>query len=122
MLKWIFKRYRNRFEDFFLEEYFGFIPSDTKEPSLKFLAQNRQILEKFFSLQAYNMMKRARNDDKNYDRYMGFLAHIRFMLMAIQREKIERYEATIPETPAEDLMKKVVDFVAEAKKKIVVKK
>lgn len=99
-----------------IEEYFGYVPDDVKEPAINFLAQNRVVLEKFFSIQAYQMMKRARNDEKNTERYMGVLIHIRSLLSAIQKGRIVKEEVTVAD-PEENPLEKVKAFLEGFKSK-----
>jgi hypothetical protein len=116
MLKWLFRRYRTKFEDFFVEEYFGMVPTEISEPSILFLAQNRVQLEKFFSLQAYEMMRRARNDEKNYERYIGVLIHIRSLIAALKKQRVVREDVDIPQKQ-ENPVEKIKDFVQGFKEK-----
>ncbi len=113
-LRYVYKKYKKELEEMFIESYYGFIPSSVREPSLDFMASARTVLESFFSIQAYNIQKRAIQDSNNTDKYNGMLIHIRSLLAAIQRGKLHKEEFTVPEK-VEDPLSTVNEFTENLK-------
>jgi hypothetical protein len=97
LISWFYKRYQKEIEEKLIEEYYGFIPETINEPAIDFMSSARVTLERFFSIQAYNIQKRAIQDSANSDKYNGMLIHIRSLLAAIQKGRIHKEEIVIAE-------------------------
>lgn len=116
ILRWIFEKYRSVFFELFVEDMYGYVPEKFKKPSVDFLVNCREKLIPFFSLQAYEMNRRAINDPKNAQVYHGILVHIRSLISLI--EKGEKPEASkITPEPKDDSLAQAESFLSEAKKR-----
>jgi hypothetical protein len=87
ILAWLYKRYENLFADIIIIEYFGNIPRDVNVPALDFMANNRTVLEKFFSIQAYNLTRKAIGSGKNVEFYNGALMIIKAFVLGMNRTR-----------------------------------
>ncbi len=83
-VRWFFNRFKVDIYDLMVVDFFGDVPNDLKEPSIEFLAQGKQTLEKFFSITAYWIQRRSIHDKKNAQFYDGSLVIIKAMLHAIR--------------------------------------
>lgn len=113
-LRWIYKRNPKFFQDCMVEDFYGFIPGDVKEPALDFLVGSRHQMEQFFTIQAYNIQKRAIQDTKHSEFFNGMLAHIRSLLIVVQKQREVKTPVDIPKAP-EDPVKSVDAFLAAYK-------
>ena len=84
-LAWIYKKYQPEISDLIVEEFFGNIPPDTATPALDFMANNRTVLEKFFSVQAYHLTRKAIGSGKNVEFYNGALMIIKAFVLGMNR-------------------------------------
>ncbi len=82
-INFICNRYKQYVYDWLIADFYGSIPDSTKLPSIDFLMNGKEKLERFFSIQAYTMQRRSIMDDKNVDVYKGILIHIRSLLALI---------------------------------------
>lgn len=82
-INWICNRYKQYVYDWLISDFYGSIPDSTKLPSIDFLVNGKEKLERFFSIQAYTMQRRSIMDDKNVEVYKGILIHIRSLLALI---------------------------------------
>ncbi len=117
MIRWLYKRYKNRFYDLFIEDFYGFIPNEVTEPAIDFLANARAPLERFFSIQAYHMQRRSIGDTKNALLYAGVLLHIKSLLAIVSRGKVIKDTTNIIPEAVADPLKGVGKFIEEGKKK-----
>jgi hypothetical protein len=119
MLKWLYNRYKNYFWDLIVADFYGDIPETIQEPSIEFLSKARPTLERFWSVQAYNIQRRSISDPKNAQIYQGFLLNIRTLLAVVSKGKYGIANAVITsEKPAEvDPMKSVEEFIKLGKAK-----
>jgi len=76
ILKWCYPEVMNEI----ISEFFGKIPDSLKEPSLIFFADNQHLIERFFSIQAYKIQKKAIGEVAHSEFYNGMLAHIKSIL------------------------------------------
>lgn len=118
MLRFLFNRYKKQFEDMLVEEFYGSIPASLREPSIEFLAQNKNTLERFFTIQAYIVQRRAVGDIKNAEVYKGVLIHIKSLLLVVSRAKVVVKDSTI-ETDKEKPEDGIMDFLSKAKAKFL---
>ena len=87
LLKWIYKKYQPEISDLIVLEFFGNIPRDVATPALDFMANNRTVLEKFFSIQAYNLTRKAIGSGKNVEFYNGALMIIKAFVLGMNRTR-----------------------------------
>ena len=118
-LKWIFKRYKMQFYDMAVADFFGDIPENLRQPSLEFLANGRNTLERFFSVQAYLLTKKAVNDGKNTDFYSGALMISKALLHAIRSEPMEKDKtgSVVAVQQEDETLKNISEFEKQAKEK-----
>lgn len=93
LLKFLYRRYETIFADLIVESYFGEIPASMKVPAIDFLAGGRNVLERFFALQAYQLTRRAIGDIKNKQFYDGALMIIKALTLSLSRSKEIREDA-----------------------------
>lgn len=119
MLKWIYKRYKHRFYEFLVEDFYGDIPESVREPSIDFLVKARPALERFWSIQAYNIQRRSISDSKHAELYQGFLLCIRTLLVVVSKGKVGVVEGGVRSEVVKppDPMREVEEFVRLAKEK-----
>lgn len=117
ILRWIYERFKQRIWDLLIEDFYGSIPDDIKEPSIDFLVNGRERLEKFWSLQAYNMQRRSVMDSDHADVYKGILIIIRAQLVLLSKSSRKKYEPVEGKKEA-DPLSIVDDFVKIGKEKI----
>ncbi len=87
MLRYIYKRYKGQFEDFFIESLIGKIPDSINEPSIEFLQNARDGMEKWLLWQSYFLQKRQVNATKeDAMRIEGMLLYIRIIMSIIYRK------------------------------------
>ena len=115
LVKYCYKHYKEDIESMFLTDMYGMIPKDLKTPSIDFLVNGKDKLEKFFSVQAYEMQRRSIMDEKNAAKYQGILLHIKSLLVLLQRGKPIPMEFKEPEKVA-DPIDGVKDFLEKGRK------
>jgi len=115
ILRWLYTHYEQEFNDFLVESFFGEIPSDVRLPSVNYLAAGKVTLERFFTVQAYQMTKRSIADGKNPEYYKGILTHIRAMLVLIAGTTAQKSVSQETKKPV-DPIDGVRSFVSQAKK------
>lgn len=118
ILTWLFRKYEATFSEIIVEEFYGFIPDNLREPMMDFMAGSRNMLERFFSIQAYNIQKRSIGDIKNAQYYAGVLMHIKSILLMIQRKVPVREDVDTPKEGTNPL-DKVKGFMETYKKQNV---
>lgn len=112
MLKFLYNRYKERFYDFLIEDFYGIIPEEVREPSIDFLQKARPSLERFWSIQAYNIQRRSISDPKNAQLYQGFLLNIRTLLAIVSKGNVgERENIKTEKTNKDDPFQNIKDFV-----------
>lgn len=101
-----------------VEEFYGQIPPDLREPALDFLANGREKLEKFYQIHAYHLQRRAMTDLKHADMYQGMLVEVKALLAAIARiKKPEELKFVKQGKDPSSYEKDVKDFLDEGKKR-----
>ena len=109
-LNWLYRKNETLFAEIMIESFYGQIPNNLKVPTMDFLLGSRNMLEKFFTIQAYNIQKRSIGDIKNTQYYAGILMHIKSILALIQRGRIIKEDVDI-DKKEEDPINKVKDFI-----------
>lgn len=115
MLRFIYNRFKHRIWDLLVEDFYGYIPADLREPSLEFLALGKEKLEKAWSIQAYQMQRRSIMDNKNADVYKGMLIILRAQLLILEKGGKVKYEKPEPAKEVVDPSAAVEDFVKKGK-------
>jgi len=87
IIAWFYKKYQPELSDIIVEEFFGTIPRDISTPALDFMANNRTVLEKFFSIQAYHLTRKAISSGKNVEFYNGALMIIKAFVLGMNRTR-----------------------------------
>lgn len=83
--KLLYRKYKSYFHEEIIKDFYSDIPESIKEPSIEFLSKASNVLERFFSIQAYNIQMRSIGDTKNSQFYLGMLAHIKSLLFVIRK-------------------------------------
>ena len=119
ILKYLYNRNKQYFWDLIVADFFGDIPSKIKEPSVEFLSNARGVLEPFWSIQAYNIQRRAISDPKNAQIYQGVLLSIRTLLAIVSKGKVGVTEAEVkaPVEKEQDPMERIQAFIKAGKTK-----
>jgi len=89
-LKFLYNRNEAMFGDIIVESFFGNIPKETSIPALDFMANNKNVLERFFSVQAYHLTRKAITSGKHVEFYDGALMIIKALVLAMNRSRIEK--------------------------------
>lgn len=104
ILKWIYKRFAAKFEDFFVEDYVKEIPAYVKQSMETVLDSQKDKLRRANDFLAFGLHQRMRNDPNNSERYQGMFIQLKLMdAMLKGRPDIK------PETPAQ-VVKKEAPF------------
>lgn len=118
LMKWLYLNNKEYFYDLLVTDFYGEIPDHVKEPSIEFLQNARPTLERFFSIQAYNIQRRSISDSKNAQIYQGFLLSIRTLLAVISKGKNDiKNEEKVALPDKENFQSKIEDFVKLGKQK-----
>lgn len=124
MLKIVYKLFKKRFIELMVEDMFGSIPKDLSEPALDFLANGKETLEKFFTLEIYKIQRKMVHDHKNSDVYLGMMIIIKALTVAITGRKSVAEKIKPIDLPLGDINKdleKVADFIGEGINHVVQK-
>lgn len=105
-LKWIYASNKEFFYNEFVEEFLGDIPKGVSEPSMQFLANGKDKLEKWCLWMAHVLQRRIQTDKKEIDRNEGMLLMLKlFLTLVVQARKPKATtvgkaeEGEKPETP-----------------------
>lgn len=119
LVKWVYDHYRQYIYDLLIEDFYGYIPTSLKQPTLEFLANGKEKLERTWSIQAYQLQRRSIMDNKNADVYKGMLVILRAQMIALDSYgKVKHEPASKGETatPVEsNPVSDVEDFVKKGK-------
>ena len=120
-INWVYRRFKREIESMMLMDMYGFIPSDIRQPSIDFLVNGKDKLERFFSVQAYEMQRRSIMDEKNAQKYQGMLIHIKSILLLLRAGN--KQVVNIPDVEKKpDPVEMAKSFVTEGKKRLSDKK
>jgi|ERR1035437_2394540 hypothetical protein len=114
ILRWIYKNNEPEMGDIIVQEFYGSIPSSLRSPAMDFLANGRNVLERFFSLQAYHIARRSIADTKNQSFYDGQLMFIKALILSVSKSSQNKVEP-IPSEAENDPMEGVKDFISKVK-------
>jgi 5'-deoxynucleotidase YfbR-like HD superfamily hydrolase len=113
IFEYFYKRYEKKIEERIISQFFADIPENLREPSLEFLAGGKNTLERFFSIQAYRLTRRAVQEKDKAEFYDGALMIIKAFLFAISSVKIQPKPVAVQENKE---VKKPEDGVREFEK------
>lgn len=113
MLRLIYKKYKKRFLDFFMEDMLLDIPEKISQPAIAILAKDREVMTKFLYYQAHVLHRRDPSDLVNMERKAGMLIQIKLLLTLIgTAPRGEEPHPVVGKTvaPPEDWHEKVEKF------------
>jgi hypothetical protein len=116
MKRWLLKKLYKGNESFLaemqVEEFYSTVPTNLKEPIMDFFANHREILEKFFRVQAYYITNRALGKIDKVEFYNGILFYMKILIVMSQRAKpiIQSKQPTVIAEDDKDILAKVNDF------------
>lgn len=84
ILRAIYKRYRTYFFFFFEEEFLRDIPDDVQEPSMKFLSQGKEKLEKWAFFMVKVLQLRIETDKDRILVYQGMILMLKLLLLHVK--------------------------------------
>lgn len=113
ILRFLYNRYKRRFQDFLIEDLLKDIPPKVSEQAVSILTERREILTKWLYWQAHTVSRRDPTDFINLERKLGILVQIKMMLLLIGNaprgeEDHPVYGTTV--APPEDWMTPVEAF------------
>lgn len=117
MLRFIYNHFKQQFWDLLIEDFYSFIPVELKEPSIEFLVQGKEKLQKSWQIQAYNIQRRSIMDNNNADVYKGMLIILRAQLLILEKGSRKTYPPVVPGTKEEDPISGVEDFITRGKER-----
>lgn len=79
ILKLIFKLYRKRIEELFVDEIIGIAPASIKEPVFRLLREQQEPFQKWLVWSSWNIQKRL-SLEKGSEELKGILLHIRALM------------------------------------------
>ncbi len=86
LLKMVYLAHRKTFHEFFIEEYIGEIPEKIQEPSMTFLANGREKLERWCMFMAYLIQKKITEHPDEIKEHAGMLKMLRlFKALVVQK-------------------------------------
>lgn len=118
-LNWLYKGNENIFAEIMTKSFYEEIPKNLNEPTLDFLSSNKDVLERFLTIQAYYITRRSIGDVKKQDFYTGILFYIKSLISLTQRGKIIKPQVVIEDkekNPIEGVESFVKDFFKNEKK------
>ena len=75
----------HEFEKLFLESYIGNIPKDVREPSIAFLAQGREKMEKWGMYMAYALQCKIETDPDKIQFNQGMLTMLKLIMVHVKQ-------------------------------------
>ena len=116
ILTYLYRKNESLFADIIVQEFYGSVPNNLRTPAMDFLNNGRVVLEKFFSIQAYHIARKALGDIKNQSFYDGQLMFIKALVLAVSKSADKKVDP-IDDKPIEDPMKGVSEFMDKVKTK-----
>ena len=109
-LRYLFKKYNSIFAEFVVRDFYEEMPNKITEPVMDFFYNNRSMLERYFTSQAYWIAQRSIGDPTKQQFYNGILFYIKTLIALSQKGRIKKEEVEIKE-PEKDPLSGVKDFV-----------
>jgi len=109
--------FKTRIWELVAEDMFGNIPKDVSEPSLEFLGNGKETLDRFFAINAYQLQRSAINNPKQSDIYTGMLIYIKSLMITIKRAPVAREKIVVKKSPEDSIsmLDRVNSFINKAK-------
>lgn len=85
-LKWVYRRYRQYFFNFFVEETIGQIPSSVSEPSMKFLANGKDKLTRWAHYWIHIIQSRITIDKREIEQQQGMILMLKIFVNLVNRQ------------------------------------
>ena len=127
MLKTLYNDNTHEFEQFFLESYIGNMPKDIREPSIAFLAQGKERMEKWILFMAYAIQSRIETDPGRIQFNQGMLSllkliavHVKQPTRPVSRETHDETQKTVVPDPLDGMNEALNGLYALQKKEDVV--
>ena len=109
-----FIEHREEIEDLFVQEFIGQVPDSVKEPSMLFLTNARDVLEKWALYIAYAIQSNIISDPDKIQKRDGMLLMLRLILGHIKaKPKTKEELPPLPMPEKKDEAKAVENVVAE---------
>lgn len=77
ILKYIYRRYSARFNDYLVEDYLQSIPNDVYDPALDLMMSHRSKFKKLTNFLAFQLHRRMATDPTNSERYQGMFIQMK---------------------------------------------
>lgn len=117
LCRWLYRRNTAVFHDLLIEDFYGTIPESLKEPSVEFLCNAKDKLERFWSIQAYTFQRRSiMADPKEAGEYKGVLIYIKSMLILLSKGAPSK-KAEVQGKKEKDPVEGVMEFVRLGKER-----
>jgi len=124
LLRLLFKKYKDVFSDFFVEDLIGGVPKEVNENVLRFLRQGKDRFDEWVRWQSYVIQRRISQPVRNPDIYHGFLLCLRTMQAMIKsydvsegiKEKMGEETQSAPKFDLDKSLEAVQEFWSFGKK------
>ena len=116
LLKAIYLRYKSYFYRFFCDEFFDEIPTSVVEPSMKFLSEGKDRLEKWGLWQARLLQSRMVDDPDKIKTYEGMMLMVKLLLLHTEAPTKRPTAPIGGGEPKRDDIKEAAEAVKELKK------
>ena len=99
ILLWLFNKNRTQFEDFFIQDVFGDVPTELTENSMKFLLSGGTAFDKWMRVSSYSLQRKLKQPAKdNGAVYIGGLIFFKTLDIMISRLETGKRLLPIEET------------------------
>jgi hypothetical protein len=88
ILRFIYNRYQKIFSSFLVEDFVGQIPKSVRDNALAVFEERKDSLTKYFLWQSFIIQRKAVNDLRKADFYLGMLTNIKMYLTILDAEKV----------------------------------
>jgi len=85
IIRLLYKRFPVKISEVLCEEFLRDIPKEVSEPAITLLAEERVVIEKWLTYQAFLVQRRAMGDFRRADFYLGILTNIKILLKIFER-------------------------------------
>lgn len=122
ILRFIYHRFSDQFNDYMVEEYLDKIPNNVTEPALTVINQHKRKMKKLNEYFAYHLHRRMANDSKNSERYQGMFIQLKMQDQIIEGRPDPEHEQQVKPTAEvkmpdyEEAINKAGGFVSKFRK------
>lgn len=113
ILRFIYKCFATKFEDFMVEAYVKNIPLEVTETAFSVMSMQKKKLLKFNEYQAYELHRKMATDPKNSQRYLGMFVQLK-VTNAMLIGRPEKAEVTIIDKKEPDKSKSFTEHLEAA--------